>query len=241
METGRTAMPFRTTSWTLIVRARASQTDLEELLRRYWGPVYAFLRRTGRSRHEAEDLTQAFLSDVVLRRDLIGRADPERGRFRSYLLTALKRFVIDVHRHESGDGVAHRSVFVPRDSSELAAMEPAESDDPARAFDRQWAATVFQAALERTEAACNAKGMNRHWRAFESRIVRPMLHGCEAMPTEDLMAELEVREPQEIYDMIRTVKRKVRGSLRDVIEETVEDPSEIEEELGELREYLAVG
>ena len=83
MDRGRTASRFRTTSWTLIVHARASQGDLEELLGRYWSPVYAFLRRSGHRAEEAEDITPAFLSYVLLKRDLIGRADPQRGRFRS--------------------------------------------------------------------------------------------------------------------------------------------------------------
>ncbi|MHC4709277.1 MAG: RNA polymerase sigma factor [Planctomycetota bacterium] len=239
MDSGRTASRFRTTSWTLIVHARASQGDLEELLRRYWSPVYAFLRRSGRRPEEAEDLTQAFLSDVLLRRDLIGRADPDRGRFRSFLVAALRRYVIDHQRQAQREGVAPRR-FVPENLDELKAAEPRAAHDPSTAFDRQWAAAVIDEALRRTEESCWHEGMERQWRAFEARVRRPLVHGCEPTPIELLLKELPARGPQEIYDMIYTVKRKLRAMIRDVVAETVEDPEGVDHEVGELRRHLSL-
>jgi len=235
-----TGTRFRTTSWTLVLRARVSCEDLEELLRRYWSPVYAFLRRSGWKQHEAEDLTQAFLADVVLKRDLIGRADPQRGRFRSFLLTALRRFAIDTRRRGSAGTDGRRTTFLPDDPDELRAAEPCESQDPAAAFDRHWAAAVFDVALRLTEQLCREDGMARHWRAFEARVRQPMLHGCEPVSIEALAGELDARDPQEIYDMVRTVKRKLRSSLAEAVAETVEDPSEVDQELGEVRRCLAL-
>ena len=101
-----TASRFQTTSWTLIVRARASRADLQELLSVYWSPVYAYLRRRGHDPHDAADLTQGFLSEVVLDRGFVERADPARGRFRSFLLSALRKFVIDEHRRVRRGGLS---------------------------------------------------------------------------------------------------------------------------------------
>ena len=239
MDRGRTASRFRTTSWTLIVHARENPGDLEELLGRYWSPVYAFLRRSGRRAEEAEDLTQGFLSEVMLRRDLIGRADPERGRFRSFLLAALRRFVIDSHRRAQREA-AGRQTFLPEDPDELKAAEPAPAHDPSTAFERQWAAAAFDEALRRTEESCRHDGMERQWRAFEARVRRPLVHGCESAPIELLLEELPAREPQEIYDMIHTIKRKLRAMIHEVVAETVEDPADVDHELGELRRHLSL-
>ena len=115
-----TASRFQTTSWTLIVRARASRADLQELLSVYWSPVYAYLRRSGVDPHDAADLTQGFLSEVVLDRGFVERADPERGRFRSFLLSALSKFVIDEHRRVSGRYGTRPKMLIPSDPEALA-------------------------------------------------------------------------------------------------------------------------
>ena len=104
-----------------LAASKASREDLEELLRRYWSPVYAFLRRRGWSRAEAEDLTQEFLADVVLQRDLIGRADRERGRFRTFLLAALRHFAIDARRRRAAREPPGGTALLPEDPEEIRA------------------------------------------------------------------------------------------------------------------------
>jgi RNA polymerase sigma-70 factor (ECF subfamily) len=237
MDPAQTASRFRTTSWTLIRRAQANRDDLEELLRRYWSPVYAFLRRKGWEREHAKDLTQRFLWEVVMGRDLVGQADPERGRFRSFLLTALRRFEID-GRRRLASLAGHETPLVPDDPEGLASAEPNDSHDPATAFERQWATAVFDLAMRQTEEACREEGMTRHWRAFEARVQHPKLNGCEPIPVERLMAELGARNPQEIYDLVNTVRRKLRQALRDVVEGTV-DEADVDQELAELRRWLS--
>ncbi|MBY0311649.1 MAG: sigma-70 family RNA polymerase sigma factor [Phycisphaerales bacterium] len=98
VEPGHTAASFQSTLWALVLGARGDRHALEQLLRAYWAPVYAFIRRQGYSGHDASDLTQEFLSQVVIGRDMVGRANPERGRFRAFLKQALRNFLIDQHR-----------------------------------------------------------------------------------------------------------------------------------------------
>lgn len=239
MDHRKTQVRFKTTSWTLVGDARDSQTDLGLLLGQYWSPVYAFLRRSGHRPADAEDLTQAFLAKVVLDRNLINQADPARGRFRSFLISALKNFVIDEFRSVHGRSGKRLPTFVPDDRRALEAAEPCDADDPARAFDRQWATAVLNNALHRVEAACREGGMDRHWFAFDSRVLRPAQHDCEPMPMDELRKHLGVTEPQEIYSMIQTVKRKLDRTLREVVAETVTDQRQVQAELAELREFLA--
>ena len=241
---GKTASHFRTTSWTLIARARHSPGDLETLLARYWSPVYAYLRRHGQTPEDAADLTQAFLADVVLDRDLVSRADPDAGRFRSFLITSLKRFVIDQHRHARGRDASsprRRATFVPDDPDLLNAAEPDHTDDPGRAFDRQWAATVLDTALQRVHADCQQNGMARQWSAFEARVMRPITHDCNPLPIDNLVDSLSAAGPQEIYSMLQTIKRKLQRELREVVAETVAEPEDVDRELADLRRFLAIG
>lgn len=240
MNQPETASRFHTTSWTLIVRARASRADLEELLSIYWSPVYAYLRRRGHDSHDAADLTQGFLWDVVLDRALIERADPNRGRFRSFLLSALDRFVIDEHRREFGREGTRPKMLMPSDPEALAQAEPDVAADPAQAFDRQWAATVLDIALQRLEEACYRDGLAAHWRVFEARVIHPALTGTEPASIDSLVASVDARGPEEVSSMLHTVKRKFRQVLRDAVAETVDDTADLELELGELRRFLAV-
>jgi len=239
---GKTASHFRTTSWSLIRRARSSADDLEVLLGNYWSPVYAYLRRHGQIPEDAADLTQAFLADVVLDRDLVSRADPDTGRFRSFLITALKRFVIDQHRHARGRDASsprRRATFVPDDPDLLNAAEPDHTDDPGRAFDRQWAAAVLDDALQRVQDDCRRNGMERQWTAFDARVLRPITRNCDPTSIDNLVDSLGASGPQEIYSMLQTVKRKLQRELREVVAETVIDPNDVDRELADLRRFLA--
>jgi RNA polymerase sigma-70 factor (ECF subfamily) len=235
-----TAGRFQTTSWTLVVRARSSRDDLERLLAVYWSPVYAYLRRQGQSAQDAADLTQGFLTEVVLKRDLIGQADPERGRFRSFLLKALKNFVVDEYRREAGRNGGRPTAFVPDDPAVLGAAEPSEADDPTRAYDRQWATTVLGIVLERLRGACDRDGLGPHWKVFEGRVLGPIRHGGDPEPVEDLVRLVGARDRDEIYSMQNSVKRKFKAVLREVVAETVEDPAELDAELAELRGILSL-
>ena len=240
MPAQQTASRFQTTSWTLIARAKTGRADLEELLRRYWSPVYASLRRHGHGPDDAADITQAFLSDVVLKRDMIGKASSEKGRFRSYLLTALRRFEIDHHRSEHGRDGKRVRTFLPDDPETLRFAEPIAEDDPSRAFDRQWATTILEETLAQMEETCKAEGMIAHWRVFDARILGPSLRGSEPTSIDALVGIVEARNAVEISSMLHSAKRKFRSILRGVIAETIEDPADVDHELAELREFLEV-
>jgi len=222
------------------VRAQSSREGLEQLLGVYWSPVYAYLRRKGKCREDASDITQAFLADVVVKRDLIGKADPDRGRFRAFLQAALKRFVIDKYREEFGRGGQRSPVLVPQDGASLAAAEPIASDDPTRAFDRQWATTVLEITVGRLDAACTREGLDRHWKVFEQRLLGPVRNGCEPTPFDGLVELVGASDREEIYSMLHTIKRKFRAMLREVVAETLEDQAELDKELASLRVFLAL-
>lgn len=228
---------FETTCWTAIARVQRAEDDLGRLLQDYWNPIYAYLRRAGHDPHAAAELTQAFITDVVIGRRLVERADPRRGRFRSFILNALRNFLVDVHRR--ADRRARETGGVDLDAIPVEA-EPNEHWGPDEAFDRHWAAVIVGRALEIVEQSCVEDGMQTHWDAFEQRILTPVRTGAPPPTVAVIASRLGESVPSRVSSMIQVVKRRFRRAFREVVAETVETPDELETEIVELRRYLGL-
>jgi len=239
MRNGRlTRARFETTCWELLGRPGDAEA-LGSLAVTYWAPVYAYVRRTGRSPDEAADLTQGFIAEVLLGRDLPGRADRQRGRFRWFLMTALDRYLKDRARRERARTAEGRPV--PLDA---AAMEcqgrPGEDVGPEEAFERQWAASVLEQALERVRADCERDGMGEHWRAFEARVLGPALRRGPEVPLATVAEELDT-PPERVSAMVHSVKRRLRRVFVDVVAATVPGTGEeLEDEVRRLKRWLGL-
>jgi RNA polymerase sigma-70 factor (ECF subfamily) len=229
---------FESTQWSMVLAAPDDPRLLDLLIRRYVEPIYAYVRRAGHRPEEAGDLTQDFIATVLLERGLIDRADPARGRFRTFIKTALANFLIDQHRRATARARRPASPLIT--GLRLDALEPSERDDPAAAFDRQWAASVLSGALERVEADCRACGQQAHWTAFSASVIEPTLRHTAPPPLADLARRLGASDSAQVSSMIQTVRRKFQRTLRKVVEETLADPSHTEEELRELRGFLTI-
>jgi RNA polymerase sigma factor (sigma-70 family) len=229
---------FDTTSWSVILRAPDSGPDLERLLAAYWTPVYAYIRRTGATADDAADLTQEFLTQIVLERGLPGKADPERGMFRAFLKASLRNFLVDQHRRDRARRLERRMRFVPDGSDRQ--IDPPDTADPSDAFDRQWAVAVLESALRRVQEDCTTGNLTQHWEAFSLHVIGPIMHKAEPLSMEALAARIGADSPEQASSMVQTVKRKFRRTLRRVIAETVTDTREIEEELALLRRCLGI-
>jgi DNA-directed RNA polymerase specialized sigma24 family protein len=234
---------FRTTTWTQI-RAlgegdeRQRQEALEALISRYWPPVYAHLRARGQSRDAAAELTQAFFAEVVLDRGLFEKAEEQRGKLRSLILTALKRFQVDKHRRRTARG---GDVTIPLDALQL---EDAKLDRPGdgveQAFERRWAMGLFEEALRRCEAHFRDSGRAKHWELFENRILRPAITRNEPAPLAELAEPYGFASAALAAAAVQVVKRRVSALLREVVAETVDEEADVEGELAEVRRFLAL-
>src|SRR2546425_6302200 len=158
---------FATTHWSVVLAAGDSaapnaQPALEQLCRAYWYPLYAFVRRRGYGPEEAQDLTQGFFANL-LKHHLVAKADPQAGRFRSFLLASLKHFL--AHEHEraaalkrgGGQPVLSLDEFDPE---ERYALEPSDTATPETIFDQRWAQQQIENALSRlrVEYASSGRG-----------------------------------------------------------------------------------
>jgi RNA polymerase sigma-70 factor (ECF subfamily) len=222
---------FPTTRWTLVVAAGAShgkeaQSALVSLCEGYWYPLYAWLRRRGYAADQAQDLTQDFFMRVLEGRYL-DRADPGKGRFRSFLLTSLKFFVADEedrHRAQKRGGGA----VLPLEFSlgeDRYQREPAHDETPERIFERRWALAVLDRVVERLRDEFVHHGRLEH---FER--LKMFLLGHSDAPYAALASEMNTSEGA-LKVAIHRLRKRYRELFRQEIADTVADPGEVEPEL----------
>lgn len=227
---------FVTTQWTVVLSAQDSSSPqsnqaLETLCRAYWFPLYAFVRRLGHGPHDAQDLTQDFFARV-LEKGYLKAADRERGRFRTFLLVALKRFLANEwdrqHAQKRGGFTPIVSIDQQLAESRFTA-EPAHQLQPDLLFDRQWALTLLERTMTRLQDEYTATGRAR---LFE------FLRGClakdeSALPYAEIAGRLNLTEAA-VKMAVQRLRARYRDILRTEIADTVASPVEVEEEIRHL-------
>jgi RNA polymerase sigma factor (sigma-70 family) len=230
---------FPTTRWTLVVaagdpRRKETRSALVALCESYWYPLYAYLRRHGYPADQAQDLTQEFFVRVLEGR-YIDRADPEKGRFRSFILTSLKFFVADeADRHRAqkrGGGAVLPLEF--GSGEERYQREPAHDETPERIFERRWALAVLDRVMERLRNEFVLHGRPEH---FER--LKVFLLGQSDAPYATLAREMRTSEGA-LKVAIHRLRKRYRELFRQEIADTVADPGEVESELRFLAAVLA--
>ncbi len=218
--------------------AQAAEADeqvagdaLEQLVRRYWAAVYAYIRGTGRDVHEAADLTQGFVCDIIISRRLCDYADPQRGRFRTLLLSAVKNYLREKHRQDRERSLELDGPPLPLEGWPA---ETSTTETPDEAFCYQWSATLIRQVLTEVKASCEKDGLVAHWTVFEHRVVRPMLFDEPPTDHATLVDLLNLKDEPQAANMMITVKRRFARALYQEIGRTVIDPEHIEDELNEL-------
>ena len=230
---------FENTLWSRVFAAArlessVCQPALEELCRQYWYPIYAYIRRGGRDRQQARDLTQGFFA-YLLEGNVLKRASPERGRFRSFLLGTLKNFLLNQHEKEQTLRRGGRVEFVSIDEETaegLYAHEPSSSLTPEKLFDRRWAMTVLEDAMRRLQAEYERAGMTQIFTAAQ-----PYLTGDGESSFAELGAQLKRNEGAARVLVFR-FRERFRQLIRSVIGDTVSDLEQVEIELAHLQASL---
>ena len=231
---------FATTRWSLILaaadpRSTSAESALAALCEIYWFPVYAFVRRTGASIDDAKDLTQAFFTRV-LEKGYFKEARQERGRFRAFLLTAVRHFLSnerDARRALKRGGGQAMLPLEFDDGERRYLLEPVEDQTPEHVYERRWALTVLDAALTRLSSRYEDAERRKVFVAL-----RPLLTGRDLDSHERIAASLNVTEGT-LRVALHRLRKQFASALRDVILETVETPEEVELELQHLLDVVS--
>jgi RNA polymerase sigma factor (sigma-70 family) len=240
---------FNTTRWSVVlscadsgVESVAARDALSELCQTYWRPIFAYVCRRGYSTEDAEDLTQDFFTSL-LQGPLLERADPARGRFRSLLLKALQDFLGHAiekrYAHKRGGGMKFVSWddWMAEAPSQLSISAQAlNSWSPEQLFDLRWAATVVEQALRRLQEECQSR---KRLRLFET--LSPYLTTERGdVSYQNLATALGITEAA-IKKQLHNLRRRYRWLIYEEVAQTVERPSDVEDEIRHLCATLAAG
>lgn len=230
---------FPTTNWSMVLRTHRNGAKamkaMNDLCRRYWYPIYAYLRCRGFERADAQDLTQSFFLHAVTG-GLFQNAVPAHGRLRSFLLGALNRHVADHLRHQGAQKRGGRAIVLPLEvesAEDKFSNEPADHRDPEQLYLAAWARSLIDTARQR---------LRKHLEKKQQGDLYEKLQGVIELeegqtPYRELAAELHTSEAA-LRILIFRLRRRFGKLLREEVARTVETPVELEEELAWLSRML---
>jgi RNA polymerase sigma-70 factor (ECF subfamily) len=232
---------FKETAWSVVIAAGATtepraHAALTELCHIYWRPIYAYLRRSGYNTHDAQDLTQSFFQHL-LQNETLRRASRQKGRFRSFLLGALKLCLADeqARRHTLKRG--GRIQFISTDelaAEELHHLRAHHEAAPDEILDARWAGVVLERALDNVRAACAAEGKGDLFGALS-----PFLGGTKPHVSYQEVADRMSLGLGAVKTLIYRLRQQFATAVRREIMQTVSAPHEVDDELRRLRSVFA--
>jgi len=236
---------FASTRWTVVLEAGDSQTPsgealsaLSELCRIYWRPIFLFLRRQGSSPDDAQDLTQGFFAHLIESR-AYARADREKGRFRSFMLGALKHFLAHARAHDRAQKRGGGMLVAPLDTASIAEADAraagANNWTPEHVYDREWAETLLRQAHDRLAQECALAGKEELFEKLNSHL---SVSKETVVPYDELSVRLG-RPSATLRSDVARLRSRYRSILREEVGGTVSDPSQVDAELRHLCEVLA--
>lgn len=231
---------FATTSWSVVLQAASdngTDTDsaLSTLCAAYWYPLYAFVRRSGNSPADAEDLTQAFFADL-LDKSKLAKTDPSRGRFRTFLLASLQNYLKNEHRKNTAIKRGGQHAILSLDFAAAESqfnLEPWHEQTPQSAFDKNWALALLNHVLNSLEQQYADSGKSDLFLALKGHLV-----GGDSTPYAEIAAQLGMKEGAIKVGMHR-LRERYGQMLRLQIAKTIEDPANVDQELKYLFQVIS--
>ncbi|MCL4181324.1 MAG: sigma-70 family RNA polymerase sigma factor [Verrucomicrobia bacterium] len=227
---------FATTHWSVVLAAKQGGSSesagaLEWLCRTYWYPLYAFLRREGRSPHDAQDLTQSFFARLLQGR-FLENVGPQKGKFRSFLLAALKNFLCDERDRATAEKRGGGQTFISLDdhnAEEWYLLEPDAGVPPERVFEQRWALTLLAQALAGLREEYAAAGKTQEFDHLKVFLATPTSDGAY----DDMTVKLGMTVDN-IAVKVHRLRQRYGEFIRAEIAQTVACPADIDEELQHL-------
>jgi RNA polymerase sigma-70 factor (ECF subfamily) len=232
---------FATTHWSVVLGAGdASSPEAEAALTRlckaYWLPVYAFVRKRGHSPEQAQDLTQGFFANF-LEKQHVTKANRERGRFRSFLMTSVENFLRDEHDRAQAQkrGGGRKVISLDEQGTEARYLqEPTTEMDPAKAFEQRWAATLLNTVLSRLQAEFGGTGRGDLFEALQAHL----WGDAESTPYPELAERFHLTLAN-VKTTAHRLRQRYRELLREEIAHTVALPSQVDDEIRHLMQVVS--
>ena len=206
-----------------------------QLLETYRPAIRAYLLRRKRVRlQDVDDVIQGFFVSQVIERDLVARAEKERGKFRTFLLTALDHYFVSEIRKQTAK---KRS---PGSTLDVTVVDPTDTGPRGdQGFEVEWARAIVKQAVDRMAKACQISKQDDVWGVFEARLYRPIYAGQPPTPYAELVRRFQLKSPAHASNMLVTAKRIFTRNLRSVIGEyAIHDDDEIDQEIADLMQIL---
>ena len=237
--------PFTSTQWSVVIAAGESQdaenaqAALAQLCQTYWAPLYTFVRSRGYGGHDAQDLTQSFFAYLIEKR-IYAQVDPQKGKFRSFLLGSLKNFLANAYDREQSQKRGGGQIFLPLHEEQVAKAESLYQTHDAngvtaadRMFDRAWAETFVATAFARLSEDYKSEGKEKLFEELKSFL----MIGVDSLPTYEQLATRLGAAESTLRSHVTRMRARYREALRAEARRTVQTEAEVNEE---LREFLRV-
>ena len=239
--TTQDGVAFAATHWSVVLAAQgsttAAQAALDKLCRTYWRPIYGFVRRQGVGPEEAKDLTQGFFAHLIESRAYT-RADPERGRFRAFLLGALKYFIADERKRERAQKRGGGAALLPLDQAAIAEAEARagglERWSAERVYEQEWALTLLRRALKRLAEECALAGKRDLFESLKSHLSP----GSGTRVPYGQIATRLGRSAGTLRSDVARLRERFGAILREEVQSTLLDAADVDGELHYLCETL---
>lgn len=231
---------FESTQWSLVIQAKQRSSPegriaFSQLCERYWYPLYAHVRSRGFSADQAQDLTQGFFQRVI-EKNYIGDADPNRGKFRTFLLTSLSNFLANEYdkRTAAKRGGAQAPISLEFANAERwFAIEVGASDSPEQVWNRQWARSLLDRVIELLRVEYQHSGKDELFAELKQFLV-----DIAPEPSRDIAERLNMT-PAAVRVAVHRLRSEYRVKIRSEIAATVEDPADVQEEIAALFQSFA--
>jgi len=240
---GGTGGAFLTTHWSLIEDIKSKEDKNRALvgllLNKYWKPVYCYLRRKGYDNDTAKDLTQEFFYEAVFSRGLIQKADESKGRFRSFMLIALNRFLINIRHKETAKKRIPKDKLVPLDMIDSLELPQTLSRlAPEDSFNYAWVSSMLEDVLEEVEAKCHEDDKRIHWQVFSDKVLQPIIDGTNTPSLKKICERYGIKDDAKASNMIVTVKRRFQVALKKKLRDSVVSDEQVSSELEEIKRFF---
>lgn len=236
---------FQTTHWSVIDEIAAdsdirNQGLINELFKKYWKPVYCFLRHRGYGNEKSKDLTQGFFQEVVLTRRLPQYADQARGRFRTLILSALEQYIARVNRQENAQKRIPKNKLLQLEQIELSEIpEPINRLTAEQSFNYAWLSSLLDDLLDEVRVKCCNDNKTLHWQVFSDRVLQPIIENTHPPSLLEICNKYGIESTVKASNMIITVNRRFHSALKRHVRRAVASDADVDKELKELMQMFS--